>query len=59
MKEIYTIRMARWLVKRGFNPVTVVESKKYNSKLVYIFEDSKELEDAIYEYLMTEALEWP
>ena len=57
MKEIYTIRMARWLVKRGFNPVTVVESKKYNSKLVYIFEDSKELEDAIYEYLMTEALE--
>ena len=56
MKEIYTLRMARWLVKRGFNPISVKSSTKNNSRLIYLFEESDELNQAIQTYLMTDAL---
>lgn len=55
-KEIYTIRMARWLAKRGFTPVNVSTSTQNSSRLVYLFEDTPELAKAIKTYLMTDAL---
>jgi hypothetical protein len=43
MKCILSLRVARHLLAKGFRLIDVEPSRKFDGKLVFVFEDSEEL----------------
>ena len=49
-KQIFSLRLAGYLMMNGFRIMRIHHNLKHKDKDIYLFEDSKELSDAMIKY---------
>ena len=49
-KQIFSLRLAGWLMLHGFRILRINHNLKVKGKDIYVFEQSENLSDCIFEY---------